>query len=52
MNEQKRRTTYQNCVSGKMNLAQDSESCGIEKDSGSCTLGKNKDRGERKEGLN
>lgn len=53
MDEQKRRTTDQNCVSGKMNPVQDSESSRAKKESSSYTLGKNQSRlRERKEGLN
>ena len=50
MNEQKKRTTDQNHNSGKIKLAQDSESSGIEKDSDSCTSGKNQNRPGRKKG--
>lgn len=53
MDEQKRRTTDENCVSGKMNPVQDSESSQAKKESSSYTLGKNQSRlRERKEGLN
>lgn len=45
MNEQKRRTIDQSCISGKISLAQHSEKTG-----GRYTLGKNQDRAGKRKG--